>query len=107
MADIAAIIAATGMGLSNINSSFKDANTPTAISSAPATQIMTANQVWSTVLTQPQLSQSQLNAIQNQNLLTADQIINALKNMPNPVVTVEDINRVSVAKKKVEVRAVI
>jgi hypothetical protein len=83
------------------------ANMPTAITASPATQRVFANQVGSTVLTQPQLSQSQLNAIPNQNLLTADQIINALKNMPNPVVTVEDINRVSIAKKKVEVRAVI
>jgi hypothetical protein len=59
----------------------------------------------SSILNQPQLSQSQLNSIPNQNLLTADDIIRALQNMPAPVVTVEDINARSRAVERVNVRA--
>jgi len=80
---------------------------PSAISASIPAQRTFANQAGSTILTQQQLSQNQLNAMPNQNLLTADDIARALSKMPPPVVTVEDINRVSVAKKKVEVRATI
>jgi hypothetical protein len=78
---------------------------PTSITSSAPVQRMSANPVGSTIFTQQQLSQTQLNAMPNQNLLTADDIARALSKMPPPVVTVEDIDRVSAAKKKISVRA--
>jgi hypothetical protein len=80
---------------------------PTSISTSVPAQRAFANPVGSTILTQPQLTQSQLNAMPNQNLLTADDIARALSNMPAPVVSVEDINAKIKSKNKVEVRAVI
>jgi hypothetical protein len=81
------------------------ASMPTAITSMPVAQRVFANQVESSVLTQPQLTQSQLNTFPQQNLLTAEDIANALRNMPAPIVTVEDINAKAASKRKVEVRA--
>jgi hypothetical protein len=78
---------------------------PTAISRSAPAQRTFAQSAGSSVLTQPQLSQPQLNAIPNQNLLTAADIANALKNLPAPVVTVEDINVKVKAMNKVAVRA--
>lgn len=82
-----------------------DSSAPTAISASIPAQRTFANQAGSTILTQQQLSQTQLNAMPNQNLLTADDIARALSNMPPPVVTVEDINAKTASKRKVEVRA--
>jgi hypothetical protein len=78
---------------------------PTSISSSQAAQKSVAVPVGSTILNQPQLTQTQLNAMPNQNLLTAQDIANALSKMPPPVVTVEDINKVSNQVNKVKIRA--
>jgi hypothetical protein len=59
----------------------------------------------STILTQPQLTQNQLNQLPNTNPLTAQDIANAIRNLPAPVVTVEDINKGQKAVNKVLVRA--
>ena len=72
---------------------------PTAISSTPAAQRAFAPQVQSTILTQSQLSQSQLNGLPQNN------IGEAVKNMPAPVVSVVDINERSDQYNKVKVRA--
>lgn len=77
---------------------------PTSISSSPATRSF-ATSVGSTILTQPQLSQGQLNTMPNQNLLTAEDIALAISKIPAPIVTVEDINAKTESKRKVEVRA--
>lgn len=80
---------------------------PTAMaSSMPAQKAFNTN-VGSSFLTQPQLSQPQLNALPNQSLLTAEDIANALMKMPAPVVTVEDINAKISEVAKVEVRGTI
>jgi len=80
---------------------------PTAIIKTPTAQRAFAPPAGSTILTQPQLTQTQLNTLPQQNLLTADAIAEALKRMPAPVVTVEDINAKIANVKKVEVRATI
>lgn len=77
----------------------------TAISSSAPAQRAFAQPAGSSVLTQAQLSQPQLNAIPNQNTLTAADIANALKGLPPPVVTVEDINAKVKSVNKVAVRA--
>jgi hypothetical protein len=81
------------------------ASMPTSITSSAPAQKVTVAPVGSTILNQPQLSQSQLNAIPNQNLLTAQDIANALRNLPAPIVTVEDINARQKSVQKVSVRA--
>jgi len=78
---------------------------PTAISNSAPAQRTFAQPAGSSVLTQAQLSQPQLNAIPNQNTLTAADIANALKGLPPPVVTVEDINAKVKSVNKVAVRA--
>jgi hypothetical protein len=78
---------------------------PTAIASTPAVSRTYASATGSSVLSQPQLSQEQLNSIPNQNLLTANDIAKALESMPAPRVTVEDINAKTSEVRKVEVRA--
>lgn len=83
------------------------ASAPTAMVATAPVQRIYAQQSGSSYLTQPQLSQSQLNTVSNQNLLTAEDIANAIAKIPAPVVTVEDINAKTVAKNKVEVRATI
>jgi len=80
---------------------------PTSISSAPAAQRTFATALASSSITQPQLTQNQLNAIPNQQFLTAQDIANALRNLPNPVVTVEDINAKVKSMNKVNVRGII
>jgi|GEM_PF-5885386 len=77
---------------------------PSAISSSIPAQRTYANQAGSTILTQQQLSQNQLNAMPNQNLLTADDIARALSKMPAPKVSVEDINARIKETNKVSVR---
>jgi chromosome segregation ATPase len=85
-------------------SSTSPVSAPTSISSSIPAQKSFATPVGSTILTQPQLSQTQLNALP-QSILTADDIANAMSRIPPPIVTVEDIDRVSNNKKKVSVRA--
>lgn len=77
---------------------------PTAITSTPAAHNMFASQVPSTFTTQPQLSQTQLNAVP-QNMLTAADIAAAISKLPAPIVSVEDINARSASKRRIEVRA--
>ncbi len=101
--DIAAIVAATTM---QIKSSTQTVSAvPTSIVESVPAQRNFAAQAGSTILTQPQLSQQQLNALPQQNLLTADDIAKALSRMPAPVVTVEDINAKTEQVRKVAVRA--
>jgi hypothetical protein len=106
---LAAVIAAGLVQVKNIlavdTSGKTAAAIPSAISSAAPTQKAYASQVGSTVLNQPVLTQAQLNTLPNQNLLTAADIANALKNMPAPIVTVEDINAKIRDVQKVNVRA--
>lgn len=80
---------------------------PTAISASAPAQRNFAQQTGSTMFTQPILTQTQLNAIPNQNPLTAEQIANAIAKLPAPRVTVEDINARNAEVKKVEVMATI
>jgi hypothetical protein len=105
--DIAAIIAATASQIKSNNSAASGgaSSAPTAISSSQPAQRTFAQAQGSSVLTQAQLSQPQLNAIPNQNMLTAADIANALKGLPAPVVTVEDINVKVKSMNKVAVRA--
>lgn len=83
------------------------ASAPMAMVATAPVQRIYAQQSGSSYLTQPQLSQSQINQVSNQNLLTAEDIATAIAKIPAPVVTVEDINAKTVAKNKVEVRATI
>jgi len=78
--------------------------TPTAITTSPPAQRATSIPVGSSIIN-PQLSQGQVNAIPNSNPLTAADIAEIIKNMPAPIVTVQDINKVQANKNKVEVRA--
>jgi len=82
------------------------AGIPTSISAAPAAQRSFASPVASSFFTQPHLTQQQLN-VAPQNLLTAADIANAISKLPNPIVTIEDINARAESKRKVDVRAVI
>lgn len=81
------------------------ATVPTAIASAPPAQRSYATPTGSTIFTQPQMSQQQLNALPQQNMLSADEIAQALSRMPAPKVSVEDINARMDEVKKVKVRA--
>lgn len=80
---------------------------PTAISSSAPAQRTFAQSAGSTILTQPQLSQTQLNALPQQGLLTAADITAALSKMPPPIVTVEDINAKVNEVQKIKVNATI
>ena len=80
---------------------------PSSISSSPAAMRAYAPTVGGSLFSTTPMSQAQLNALPNQNLLTAQDIANALANLPPPVVTVEDINARVSAMKKVNVRATI
>jgi hypothetical protein len=105
--DIAAIVAATAMQAksnSQSNSAGGGGSAPTAITTSPPAQRATGTPVGSSLLS-PQLSQGQVNAIPNFNPMTAADIAEIIKNMPAPIVTVQDINKVQANKKKVEVRA--
>lgn len=80
---------------------------PTSISASFPAQRTFAQQVLPTSLTQPQLTQGQINALPNQNVLTAEDIARAVEKLPAPIVTVEDINARTAEKRKVETRATI
>jgi hypothetical protein len=80
---------------------------PTTISASVPAQRATAQQVGSTVLTQPTLTQQQVNALPSTPVLTAQDIADAMSKIPAPIVTVEDINARAESVKKVEVRATI
>lgn len=77
---------------------------PTSISSSATAQKL-STQVGSTILNQPQLTQTQLNAMPNQNLLTADDIARALAKLPPPEVSVVEFHKVNNQANKVKVRA--
>ena len=80
---------------------------PTAIAASPAAARAFAQPVGSSLITQKQLSQTELNALPNQGMISSTELSEALKNMPPPIVTVEDINLKADAKRKVEVKATI
>jgi hypothetical protein len=110
---IVAAAAAVVAGLSRVrqimaistNVKSGSSSVPTSISSSAPAQKTYATGVGSSVLTQAQLSQQQLNAMPNQNLLTADDIATAISKLPAPVVTVEDFNVKAKSMTKVSVRA--
>lgn len=77
---------------------------PSAISGSMPAQRAYAPTVGATFLTQPQLTQPQINALPNQNLLTAADIAAAISKLPSPIVTVEDINAKTASVRKIEVR---
>ena len=79
---------------------------PTAITATPAAQRNFAAQVPSSFLTQPQLSQSQLN-VSSGSTLTAADIAAEIMKIPAPIVTVEDINAKTDSVNRVKVRATI
>jgi hypothetical protein len=89
----------------NVKSAKTQPSIPSAITESIPAQRTFAMPVGSTIFTQPQLTQTQLNTMPSQNLLTASDIANALSQMPAPIVTVEDINAKTISKRKVEVRA--
>ncbi|MCJ7447913.1 MAG: hypothetical protein MUO72_09480 [Bacteroidales bacterium] len=64
-----------------------------------------AQPVGTTILNQPQLTQAQTNSIVYQNMFTIEDFVKALENLPNPIVTVEDINAKTKSVNKVSVRA--
>ena len=71
---------------------------------APVAQRTFASSVPSSFVTQQQLTQTELNAAP-QNLLTANDIAAAIARLPNPIVSVQQIEYVTAQKKAVEVRA--
>jgi hypothetical protein len=77
---------------------------PTSLTASSAAQRAFAPSVGSTLLTQLQLSQGQVNALPNQGIITAEQLAAAVAKLPAPIVTVEDINARTAASRKVEVR---
>ncbi len=77
---------------------------PTAITSTAAVRTF-ATPI--PTVSQPQLTQQQLNALPQQPMVTAQEIANAISKIPPPVVTVEDINAKVTRKNKVDVRAII
>jgi hypothetical protein len=87
--------------------SSRGVSAPTAISSSATAQRAMAAPAGSTVFTQPQLTQTQLNALPSAGSLTAEDIRNIVRNMPAQIVTVEDFNVKVKAMKKIEVRATI
>lgn len=111
---IAAAAAATVAGIKNIKKILSTKSglpgdtgggagtrvTPTVITNTVTKQVAP-----SAYFNQPQLTQPQLNAIGNQNNLTAEDIVNAIKTIPPPIVTVEDINAKIDSSNKIEVRA--
>lgn len=109
---IAAVIIEGLLAVKNITAvdtsgSSRSAAMPTAITSSSAAQRSFSTPVGSTLFTQPQLSQPQLNALPSQGSLTTDDLVRIIESMPNPVVSVEDINARIKQSNKVAVRAVI
>jgi len=80
---------------------------PAAISASMPAMRIYAQPVGATFLNQPQLTQPQINALPNQNLLTAADIAAAISKLPPPIVTVEDINAKTASVRKIEVRGTI
>jgi plasmid maintenance system antidote protein VapI len=72
---------------------------------APATSRILAQPVGASV-TQPSANQQTNASVINANLMN-DSILNAIRSMPRPIVTVEDINAKTAEMDKVEVRATI
>jgi hypothetical protein len=110
---VVAAAAAVAAGIANVKKILevkvpggndKGGSLPTAISSSAPAQKFYANPVGSSVLTQAQLSQQQLNAMPNQNLLTADDIAAAISNL-KIVTTIEDINVKQKSTNKIVSRA--
>lgn len=77
---------------------------PTAITSTAAVRTF-ATPI--PTVSQPQLTQQQLNALPQQPMVTAQEIANAISKLPAPIVTVEDINAKVSRKNKVDVRSII
>jgi len=114
---IAAAAAAVAAGIANVKKIMEvksglpgdtgggSVSMPTAITASAPAQRSFAMPAGSTIFTQPQLNQTQLNALPQQNLLTAEDIARALSQIPPPVVTVEDINAKTDQVRKVNVRA--
>lgn len=88
----------------NTSGSAPSVSTPTSIVVSPTAQRAFATPLASSFITQPQLTQPQLNAAPS-NLLTAEDIAMAISKLPNPVVSVEAIDNVTRGKRKVEARA--
>ena len=104
--DIAAIIAAMSGQIKSNNQSTSSTSSSTANGETSiVVQRNFAQQTGSTILTQPQLTQPQLNSIQSAGSLSADDIARALAKMPAPVVSVEKIEAQIKSKRKVDVRA--
>jgi hypothetical protein len=114
---IAAAAAATIAGIENVKKimavkvpgggggeSAPSVSVPTSIAASAPAQRTFSTPVGSSVLTQPQLTQQQLNALPVQNL-TADDIANAVSKLPAPRVSVEDINTRMDEVRKVTVRS--
>lgn len=74
---------------------------PTSISRSVAPTV----QQGTTILTQPIANQIETSVIQNQNAFNYNDLVAALKNMPAPKVSVEDINVRMDEVNKVQVRA--
>lgn len=115
---IAAAAAAVAAGLANVKKILAvksglpgdtggGGSAPTSISSSVPAQRTFATAVGSSFVTQPQLTQQQINALPVQPALTADDIAAAVAKIPAPIVTVEDINARSAEAKKVEVRGIV
>ena len=77
---------------------------PTSITSSAPARNISVNQVQSSILTNPQLSQMQLNALP-QNMLSAADIANAMSKLPPQKVSVVDINEGIERVNKIQVRA--
>ena len=80
---------------------------PTSISSSVPAQRTFATAVGSSFVTQPQLTQQQINALPAQPMITAEELAAAVAKLPAPIVSVEDINARSAEVQKVEVRGIV
>jgi len=116
-AGIVAAAAAVAVGIANVKkimavktpgkSGGSAGSVPSAISASQPAQRSFAQSTGSSYVTQPQLTQAQVNALPNQNNLSADDIANAVAKLPPPIVTVEDINAKTEGVKKIEVMATV
>jgi hypothetical protein len=99
LANVQSILAVdtSGKGSSSVSA-------PTSITSTPIARTAFAQPTGANIFTQPALSQTQLNAVPNQNPLTAEDIAKLMSKLPAPIVTVEDINAKIKEKQKVDVR---
>lgn len=110
---VAAAAAAVASGLANVKkiAAVKSglpgdsSGAPTSISSVPMAQRMMAGQVAPSILSQPQLGQSQLNSVSGS--LTVEQLTEAFKNLPAPITTIEDIEARQKSTNKIVSRAII